>query len=49
MTHGATVRAELATADGRTLEAEMPRAAWEGLGLRVGDPVGIGIGRIAVF
>ncbi len=45
----ATVRAELATPDGRTLEAEVPRDAWDGLGLARGAVVGLGIRRMAVF
>ena len=47
--HGATVRAELATADGQTLEAEVPRDAWDGLRLARGAPVALGIRRIAIF
>jgi sulfate transport system ATP-binding protein len=47
--HGATVRAELSTPDGRTLEAEVPRAAWDRLSLARGATVGLGIRRIAIF
>lgn len=47
--HGGTVRAELATSDGRTVEAEVARDAWDGLALDRGASVGIGIRRIAVF
>jgi sulfate transport system ATP-binding protein len=49
VTHGASVRVELAAPDGRALEALIPREDWQGSGVRVGDEVGLGLRRLAVF
>ena len=47
--HGGTVRAELTTQGGRTLEAEVHRDDWDQLALRPGTTVGLAIRRMAVF
>ncbi|HRO11143.1 TOBE-like domain-containing protein [Amaricoccus sp.] len=49
VTHGGTARVELALGAGRTIEAELPRAAWESLALAPGAPVGLRPERVAVF
>jgi sulfate transport system ATP-binding protein len=47
--HGGTVRAEFATPDGRSVEAEIARDEWERLALARGQSIGLGIRRMAVF